>query len=79
MKRFIDNVAVQVIEEKLLLALADILSPVSVFVMQPELLTRIAGESQQSRVQREELMKKIDVLEKGSVTCNRFVHLRQFD
>ena len=67
------------IEEKLLSALPDILSPVSVFTMPQELVTLMAGESQQSRVQREELMKKIDVLEKGSATCNRFAQLRHAD
>lgn len=47
--------------------------------MPQELVTLMAGESQQSRVQLEELMKKIDVLEKGSATCNRFAQLRHAD
>ncbi|KAK6948763.1 hypothetical protein Daesc_010534 [Daldinia eschscholtzii] len=41
--------------------------------MSPELVERIAGESQESRAMREELTKKIDVLQKGSDTCKRFV------
>ncbi|KAK7751822.1 hypothetical protein SLS62_006308 [Diatrype stigma] len=76
-KRFIDDVAIQVIEENLLSTLPNILSPVSVFNMQPELVALIAGESQQSRAQREELVKKIEVLKNGSVTCNRFIQLRR--
>ncbi|KAI0116754.1 dynamin family protein [Daldinia grandis] len=73
MKRFVDSIAIEVIEEKLLAALSSILSPVAVFSMAPELVERIAGESQESRVMRDELTKKIDVLQKGSDTCKRFV------
>lgn len=64
------------IEEKLFLAIPDILSPVSVFDMPSELIALIAGESQRSRARRDELMKKVELLEKGFTTCNRFVHLR---
>ncbi|KAI1483206.1 dynamin family protein [Daldinia eschscholtzii] len=73
LKRFIDSVATEVIEQKLLAALSNILSPVAVFSMSPELVERIAGESQESRAMREELTKKIDVLQKGSDTCKRFI------
>ncbi|KAI1654941.1 dynamin family protein [Daldinia decipiens] len=73
MKRFVDSIATEVIEEKLLAALSNILSPVAVFNMSPELVERIAGESRESRVMRDELTKKIDVLQKGSDTCKRFV------
>ncbi|KAF3064888.1 Interferon-induced GTP-binding protein Mx1 [Daldinia childiae] len=73
MKRFVDSIATEVIEEKLLAALSNILSPVAVFNMSPELVERIAGESRESRAMRDELTKKIDVLQKGSETCKRFV------
>ena len=76
MKRFVDNVTIQVIEEKLFLALSDILSPISVFDMSSDLVALIAGESQSSRARRDELTKKVEVLEKGFNTCSRFVHLR---
>ncbi|KAI1802116.1 dynamin family protein [Daldinia bambusicola] len=79
LKRFIDSVATEVIEEKLLAALANILSPVAVFNMSPELVERIAGESRKSRVMREELTKKIDVLQKGSDTCKRFIDSKLSD
>ncbi|KAI1468997.1 dynamin family protein [Daldinia caldariorum] len=73
LKRFTDSIATEVIEQKLLAALENILSPVAVFSMSPDLVERIAGESRESRVMREELNKKIDVLQKGSDTCKRFI------
>ncbi|KAI2617917.1 dynamin family protein [Hypomontagnella submonticulosa] len=73
LKRFIDSIATEVIEQKILGALSDILSPVAVFKMSPELVEVIAGESRQSRTKRKKLTKKIDILQQGSDTCKRFV------
>ncbi|OTB00476.1 hypothetical protein M426DRAFT_324256 [Hypoxylon sp. CI-4A] len=73
LKRFIDSIATEVIEQRLLAEIADILSPVAVYKMRPDLVETIAGESQKSRKQREELTKKIDVLQKGLDTCRRFI------
>ncbi|KAI2777794.1 dynamin family protein [Daldinia loculata] len=79
LKRFIDSIATEVIEQKLLGALSNILSPVAVFSMSPDLVERIAGESRESRMMREELTKKITVLQKGSDTCKRFVDSKLSD
>lgn len=76
MKRFIDNIAVEVIEEKLLASISALFSPVTVFKMAPEVVTRIAGESEDYRSLREQLMKKLAVLTKGSETCKRFIGIR---
>ena len=46
--------------------------------MDADLVTRIAGESEENRVLREQLMKQLDVLTKGSDTCKRFVGVRLF-
>lgn len=73
LKRFIDSIATEVIEQKILMPLSDILSPVAVFKMPPDVVEIIAGESQESRTKREELTKKIDVLQRGLKTCERFV------
>ncbi|KAI1134599.1 P-loop containing nucleoside triphosphate hydrolase protein [Hypoxylon sp. FL0543] len=75
-KRFIDIIATEVIEQKILMPLSDILSPVAVFKMSPELVELIAGESQESRKKREELTKKIDVLRKGLKTCQHFMNAK---
>lgn len=76
MKRFIDDIAIEVIEAKLLSPLGDLFSPLSVSAMPFDLVTRIAGESEQNRAQREQLNKQLDVLVKGSETCKRFIGVR---
>ena len=46
--------------------------------MDAELVTRIAGESEENRCVREQLMKQLDVLMKGSDTCKCFAGVRLF-
>ncbi|KAI3321397.1 dynamin family protein [Xylariaceae sp. AK1471] len=79
MKRFLDDISVEVIEEKLLAALGDILSPVKVFGMSPALVATLAGEAREIRAKRKKLTKQLDVLRKGSETCKRFVGVRLGD
>ncbi|RYP32724.1 hypothetical protein DL767_005058 [Monosporascus sp. MG133] len=75
-KRFIDDVAVEVIEAKLVSVIDDILSPVKVYQMSPELVSRIAGESEDSRTEREQLNKQLEVLRNGLHTCRKFTGFR---
>jgi hypothetical protein len=56
--------------------IGSIFSPVSVSGMPADLVTRIAGESEESRELREQLTKQLDVLTKGSDTCRRFIGAR---
>lgn len=44
--------------------------------MPADLVTRIAGESEENRAQREQLTKQLDVLMKGSDTCKHFIGVR---
>ncbi|KAL2173766.1 P-loop containing nucleoside triphosphate hydrolase protein [Thermothelomyces heterothallicus CBS 202.75] len=76
MRRFIDDIAVEVVEEKLMSALEDILSPVSVSEMSADDVARIAGESEETRAERDRLNKQLEVLENGRDTCRRFVDVR---
>ncbi|KAK0736173.1 P-loop containing nucleoside triphosphate hydrolase protein [Apiosordaria backusii] len=76
LRRFIDDISVEVIEEKLVNALDAILSPVSVYHMSPNLAARIAGEPEDSKVERAQLTKQLEVLEAGLETCKRFVGLK---
>ncbi|KAI0392169.1 dynamin family protein [Xylariaceae sp. FL0594] len=76
LKRVIDDVAIEVVERKLMVALSDILSPVAVFEMPEDLVSFIAGESQESRAERLTLSKQLEVLTKGSETCKRFAKVR---
>ncbi|KAI0164167.1 dynamin family protein [Xylariaceae sp. FL1272] len=79
MKRFVDDISVEVIEEKLLAVLGDILSPMKVFNMSPELVATIAGEAREIRAKRKKLTKQVEVLKKGSETCKRFIGRRLGD
>ncbi|KKK14665.1 dynamin GTPase, partial [Aspergillus ochraceoroseus] len=76
LKRFIDDVAVEVVEVKLVQSLASIFTPVKVFEMPPNLVSRIAGESEETRALREQLNKKIQILGNGLGTCQRFAGSR---
>jgi hypothetical protein len=76
LKRFIDDIAVELIEAKLISPLYDIFSPITVTSMPANLVTRIAGESEENRAQREQLNRQLDVLTKGSETCKRFIGIR---
>ncbi|KAJ4367254.1 hypothetical protein N0V85_009141 [Neurospora sp. IMI 360204] len=76
LKRFIDDVATQVIEDKLVGALHTILTSVSIFQMTPDKVAQIAGEPGDSRQERETLTKQLEVLQNGIETCKRFVNLR---
>lgn len=73
LKRFVDDVANEVVEGRLMSSLPHILSPVTVFDMPADLVTRIAGESKESQTIREQLNKELLVLTKGSEICKRFV------
>lgn len=68
-----DDVAVELVEAKLIKVLPDMFSPMTVCTMPPELVGRIAGESDEKLRRREQLEKDLDVLGKSSNSCKRFV------
>ncbi|CAF9942508.1 hypothetical protein IMSHALPRED_003852 [Imshaugia aleurites] len=76
LERFIDDIANEVIEAKLISPLGGIFTPVAVSAMSADLVTSMAGESEENRAQREQLTKQLDVLTKGSDTCKRFIGVR---
>lgn len=76
LKRFIDDIANEVVEGKLISPLGGIFKPVAVSAMSADLVASMAGESEESRAQREQLTKQLDVLTKGSETCKRFIGVR---
>ncbi|KAL2795462.1 P-loop containing nucleoside triphosphate hydrolase protein [Aspergillus keveii] len=76
LKRYVDDIANEVVESKLMLALIEIFSPVSVFDMHDKVVTRIAGESEENRSLREQLNRKLQVLGRGTEICQRFVGIR---
>ncbi|KAK3903389.1 interferon-induced GTP-binding protein Mx [Staphylotrichum tortipilum] len=76
LERFVDDMAVQVIEAELLSALDGILPPLSVFHMSDDQVARIAGEAEEICTKRSKLVKQIQVLQKGRETCERFAGLK---
>ncbi|KAF7538734.1 hypothetical protein G7054_g2726 [Neopestalotiopsis clavispora] len=79
MKRFLDEVAVQVIEEVLMSGLSDILSPMKIFTMPVEMIARVAGENEDARAQRHQFEKQFAVLIKGIEVCKEFVVFKDND
>ncbi|KAK8129401.1 interferon-induced GTP-binding protein Mx [Apiospora kogelbergensis] len=71
-KRFIDDIAVEVVESVLISALPTILSPAKVFGMPPDLVARIAGENEETQTQRHQLSKQLELLCRGAETCKQF-------
>lgn len=70
------DIATEVIEVKLLGELTTLFTPITAFEMPKDLIRQIAGESEESQSRREQLNKKLWILEKGSDTCKRFVGIR---
>lgn len=79
LERFVDDIAIEVIEAKLISSLHDIFSPITVTSMPADLVTSVAGESEENRAQREQLTKQLEVLVKGTETCKRFIGVRILD
>ncbi|KAH4902835.1 hypothetical protein HBI56_121500 [Parastagonospora nodorum] len=72
-KRFIDDIAVEVVETNLIAQLGDILSPIKVTHLAADVVTSVAGESDESRAKRRQLNNQLDVLIQGLETCKKFV------
>ncbi|GJC90451.1 hypothetical protein ColLi_13289 [Colletotrichum liriopes] len=79
MKRFIDDIAVEAIELVLVSALAEILSPVKVYKMKPDLVALVAGESEENRTYREQLTKQLEILSRGAEICKHFAVVKLSD
>lgn len=72
-KRFVDDVAVEAVETNLIAKLSDILSPIKVTCLTADVVTSVAGESEQSCSKRKQLTNQLDVLIQGLETCKKFV------
>jgi hypothetical protein len=73
MKSLVDNVAVQVVEALLVGRLGELLSPACVLQMKPDLINKIAADSSDNRFLREQLSRKLMVLQAGIETCKKYV------
>jgi hypothetical protein len=76
MKRFVDDIAIEAIEAVLVSGLRDILSPIKVYQMKPDLIALIAGESEENQVYRQQLTRQIAILSEGAELCKHFAKLK---
>jgi hypothetical protein len=72
LKTFVDNIAIQVVEATLIGDLWSIFSPADVGQMSSELIARISAESTESQALRQQLDRKLRILEKGMEICQRY-------
>jgi hypothetical protein len=72
-KRFVDDIAVEAVETNLIAELGNILSPIKVTYLASDVVTRVAGETDESRAKRRQLTHQLDVLVQGLQTCKKFV------
>jgi hypothetical protein len=77
LSRFIDNVAIQVIERHLMRDLGDIFSQMKVSDMSPEMILAIAGEDTEQQRKRNELEGKVESLEEGLKICTTSFYRQQ--
>lgn len=73
MKLFIDNVPTLVTEVMLLGPIPRMFCPKVVYKMKPEMIAQIASESEEKKLEREELSRKLETLEGGWGICRRHV------
>ncbi|KAH7016233.1 dynamin family protein [Microdochium trichocladiopsis] len=72
MKRFVDDIAVSVIEAGLVLALHQMLCPAEVYKMDTELVASLAGDTEENRVCREQAVRQLEVLDRSAQICRQF-------
>ncbi|OBT89992.1 hypothetical protein VE02_01614 [Pseudogymnoascus sp. 03VT05] len=72
MKLFMDNVPTLAIQAPIVRNLDEVLCPTTVFRMSPELVMKIAGESEEKMQEREEIISKLSTLEAGAQICRQY-------
>jgi hypothetical protein len=74
MKLFIDNVPNLVVRAIIASQLTSMFCPKSVFAMDPYIVTKIASESEDKKLQRQEISEKLKALEAGNTLCKQYAH-----
>ncbi|KAL5354349.1 hypothetical protein ACLOAV_000438 [Pseudogymnoascus australis] len=72
MMLFMDNVPTLAIQAPIIRELDEVLCPIAVFRMPPELVAKIAGESEEKVQEREEILSKLSILEAGAQICRQY-------
>ena len=72
MKLFIDNVPNLVVRAIIASQLTSMFCPQSVFGMDPDMVTKIASESEDKKLRRQEIGGKLKALEAGNTLCKQY-------
>jgi hypothetical protein len=72
MKLFIDNVPNLVVRAIIASRLTSMFCPKSVFVMDPVMVAKIASESEDKKLLRQEINEKLKALEAGNTLCKQY-------
>lgn len=72
MKRFLDNIATEIIELALIYALSSHVIFRQGYEMAPELVAHIAGGFGETQIHRDKLKRQLEVLSRGAETCRQF-------
>ncbi|KAH8671718.1 P-loop containing nucleoside triphosphate hydrolase protein [Xylariales sp. PMI_506] len=78
MNRFIDDVSVLAIEDCLIGKVSELFKPSTILEMSPEDISRLAGETEESSIERKRLVEKRDILDAGLRGLNGLQKPRQF-
>ncbi|KAF7551865.1 hypothetical protein G7Z17_g4710 [Cylindrodendrum hubeiense] len=79
LKRFIDDVSIEVIENILISELGNILEPFTIAMMSEAKVNQIAGETDESRAARETAKRQLSTLENGLEICRRHLGSQVLD
>jgi len=72
MKLFIDNVPNLVVRAIIASQLTSMFCPKSVFGMDPDMVMKIASESEDKKLRRQEIGEKLKALEAGNTLCKQY-------
>lgn len=72
MKLFIDNVPNLVVRAIVASHLQSLFCPKSVFAMDPDLVKKIASQTEDNRLKRQEISVKLKALEAGNNLCKQY-------
>jgi hypothetical protein len=72
MKLFIDNVPNLVVRAVVTSRLPSLFCPKSVFAMDSHLVKKIASETEENRLQRQEISQRLKALEAGHSLCKQY-------
>ncbi|PMD54742.1 uncharacterized protein K444DRAFT_539458 [Hyaloscypha bicolor E] len=72
MNLFTDNVPTLVVQAPIIREVPKIFCPTAVFSMDPDVINRIAGETEEQIMERDSILRRLATLEKGALICKQY-------